>query len=158
MPFTLDSEIITLTWQFGGTYCICYRYFYYCFLFFLPLTALFLAFHLFVENCKWNFAGEDGFVPRWDDVLLAVDLRWRLPCRKMFFLKMRQPRPLFHLFSPFQKHTTIFITFKLTTLLEHESRPITTRPGLQPSFRKNVLIANCGQSCESSTVVLLVQL
>jgi hypothetical protein len=64
MPFTLDSEIIGLTWQFGDLYCICYRYFYYCFLFFLPLTALFLAFHLFVENCKWNFAGEDGFVPR----------------------------------------------------------------------------------------------
>lgn len=64
IPFTLDSEIITLTWQFGDIYCICYRYFYYCFLFFLPLTLLFLAYHLFVENCKWNFAGEEGVVPR----------------------------------------------------------------------------------------------
>ena len=37
---------------------ITFRFAYYAFLFFLPLTLLFLAFHLFVENCKWNFAGE----------------------------------------------------------------------------------------------------
>ena len=76
MPFTLDSEIISLTWQFGDIYCICYRYFYYCFLFFLPLTALFLAFHLFVENCKWNFAGEDGFVPRPWPHTIYIPLIW----------------------------------------------------------------------------------
>jgi len=38
----------------------CSRFFYYCFLFFLPLSALFLAYHLFAENCKWNFS-EVGF-------------------------------------------------------------------------------------------------
>lgn len=64
IPFTLDSEIIALTWNYGPYYCIVYRYFYYCFLFFLPLTLLFLAYHLFVENCKWNFAGEEDTVPR----------------------------------------------------------------------------------------------
>jgi len=64
VPFTLDSEIIALNWNFGQIYCICYRFFYYCFLFFLPLTLIFLAWHLFVENCKWNFAGEEGVVPR----------------------------------------------------------------------------------------------
>lgn len=64
IPFTLDSEIIAMTWNFGDKYCIVYRYFYYCFLFFLPLTLLFLAFHLFVENCKWNFAREEETVPR----------------------------------------------------------------------------------------------
>merc|ERR1712038_1349044 len=53
-----------MTWNFGDKYCIVYRYFYYCFLFFLPLTLLFLAFHLFVENCKWNFAREEETVPR----------------------------------------------------------------------------------------------
>ena len=45
-------------------YCIAYRFFYHCFLALLPITLLFLAFHLFVENCKWNFAGEGGSVPR----------------------------------------------------------------------------------------------
>jgi len=64
VPFTLDSEILSLTWRLGDDFCIAYRYFYYCFLFFLPLTLVFLAWHLFVENCKWNFAGEEGAVPR----------------------------------------------------------------------------------------------
>ena len=64
VPFTLYSEITNLDWWFGDAYCICYRFFYYCFLFFLPLTLLFLSYHLFVENCKWNFAGEEGVVPR----------------------------------------------------------------------------------------------
>lgn len=64
VPFTLDSEIIALTWNYGYEYCIAYRFFYHCFLAFLPLTLLFLAWHLFVENCKWNFAGEGGSVPR----------------------------------------------------------------------------------------------
>ena len=45
-------------------YCVAYRFFYHCFLALLPFTLLFLAFHLFVENCKWNFAGEGGSVPR----------------------------------------------------------------------------------------------
>eukprot|EP00096_Caligus_rogercresseyi_P008141 TRINITY_DN2652_c0_g1_i3.p1 TRINITY_DN2652_c0_g1~~TRINITY_DN2652_c0_g1_i3.p1 ORF type:complete len:470 (-),score=88.61 TRINITY_DN2652_c0_g1_i3:1826-3235(-) len=64
MPFALDYEIVRLDWIFGLQYCISYRFFYYCFLFFLPLTILFLTFHLFVENCKWNLAGEEGAVPR----------------------------------------------------------------------------------------------
>ena len=64
VPFTLDSEIIAMTWNYGYEYCVAYRYFYHCFLALLPLTLLFLAFHLFVENCKWNFAGEGGSVPR----------------------------------------------------------------------------------------------
>ena len=64
VPFTLDSEIIALTWNYGDKYCIAYRFFYHCFLALLPFTLLFLAFHLFVENCKWNFAGEGGSVPR----------------------------------------------------------------------------------------------
>ena len=46
------------------SYFFIFRFFYYCFLFFLPLTLIFLAWHLFVENCKWNFAGEEGVVPR----------------------------------------------------------------------------------------------
>ena len=67
VPFTLNSEIIAASWFGGylGDYiCYMYRYAYYCFLFMLPLTLLFLAYHLFVENCKWNFAGEEGMVPR----------------------------------------------------------------------------------------------
>lgn len=64
IPFTMDSEVIRLDWMYPAEYCIVYRYFYYCFLFFLPLTLVFLAWHLFVENCKWNFAGEEGSVPR----------------------------------------------------------------------------------------------
>ena len=58
VPFTLNYEIIAYTWDCGYIFCIVYRFAYYCFLFFLPLTILFLAWHLFVENCKWNFAGE----------------------------------------------------------------------------------------------------
>ena len=63
------------------------------------------------------------------------------------FLKMGQPRPLFHLFSSFQTHIAIFTTNKcekysssiqgwdLTSRpLEHESPPISTRPGLLPIF------------------------
>lgn len=76
VPFTLDSEIIGLTWQFGQIYCIIYRYFYYCFLFFLPLTLLFLSWHLFVENCKWNFAGEEGVVPRPWPHTIYIPLIW----------------------------------------------------------------------------------
>lgn len=67
IPFTLDTEIINISWyinSLGEYYCYVYRYFYYCFLFMLPLTLLFLSYHLFVENCKWNFAGEEGVVPR----------------------------------------------------------------------------------------------
>ena len=76
MPFTLDTEIIGLNWVFGDIYCICYRYFYYCFLFFLPLTLLFLSWHLFVENCKWNFAGEEGAVPRPWPHTIYIPLIW----------------------------------------------------------------------------------
>jgi len=76
VPFTLDTEIINLTWYFGDIYCICYRYFYYCFLAFLPLTILFLAWHLFVENCKWNFAGEEGVVPRPWPHTIYIPLIW----------------------------------------------------------------------------------
>lgn len=69
IPFTLNSEIIAASWfsaanVLGSHYCFVYRYCYYCFLFMLPLTLLFLSYHLFVENCKWNFAGEEGAVPR----------------------------------------------------------------------------------------------
>ena len=69
VPFTLNSEIIATSWfaldnVLGVNYCFAYRYCYYCFLFMLPLTLLFLSYHLFVENCKWNFAGEEGVVPR----------------------------------------------------------------------------------------------
>ena len=53
----------------------CFRYFYYCFLFFLPLTALFLSFHLFAENCKWNFS-EDVTRP-WSHTLY-IPLIWLL--------------------------------------------------------------------------------
>jgi len=76
VPFTLDTEIIGLNWYFGDIYCICYRYFYYCFLFFLPLTILFLSWHLFVENCKWNFAGEEGAVPRPWPHTIYIPLIW----------------------------------------------------------------------------------
>ena len=54
---------------------------------------------------------------------------------------MGQPRPLFHLFSSFETHITIFTTNKRekssirrrdsnSQPLEHKSPPITTRPGL----------------------------
>lgn len=76
VPFTMDSEIIALTWNFGECYCIVYRFFYYTFLFFLPLTLLFLAWHLFVENCKWNFAGEEGVVPRPWPHTIFIPLIW----------------------------------------------------------------------------------
>ncbi|XP_040581083.1 neuropeptide receptor 22 isoform X2 [Lepeophtheirus salmonis] len=76
MPFALDYEIIHLNWIFGLEYCISFRFFYYCFLFFLPLTILFLTFHLFVENCKWNFAGEEGYVPRPWTHSIYITLIW----------------------------------------------------------------------------------
>jgi len=76
VPFTLYSEITNLDWWFGDAYCICYRFFYYCFLFFLPLTLLFLSYHLFVENCKWNFAGEEGVVPRPWPHTIYIPLIW----------------------------------------------------------------------------------
>lgn len=76
IPFTLDTEIIGLSWTFGSIYCICYRFFYYTFLFFLPLTLLFLSWHLFVENCKWNFAGEEGSVPRPWPHTVFIPLIW----------------------------------------------------------------------------------
>ena len=57
-------------------YCIAYRFFYHCFLALLPLTLLFLAFHLFVENCKWNFEGEGGAVPRPWPHTLYLPLIW----------------------------------------------------------------------------------
>ena len=59
-----------MTWNFGNIYCMCYRYFYYAFLFFLPLTILFLAWHLFVENCKWNFAGKNNFLYIFSEIFM----------------------------------------------------------------------------------------
>ena len=67
----------------------------------------------------------------------------------LFFFKMGQPRPLFHLFSSFQTCITNFTNFTTNRYvkkcpssiqcrdsnsqpLEHESPPITTRPGLLP--------------------------
>jgi hypothetical protein len=75
IPAALDSEIIHLTWNLGLPYCISYRYFYYCFLFFLPLTALFLSWHLFVENAKWA-QSED--VPRPWSHTIYIPLIWLL--------------------------------------------------------------------------------
>ena len=62
------------------------------------------------------------------------------------FFKFGQPRLLFHLFSPFRTHITNFTTNWYLKIcpssmwcwdlnswpLEHESPPITTRPGLPP--------------------------
>ena len=63
---------------------------------------------------------------------------------------MGQPRPLFHLFSSFQTHITNFTTNRYGKKVhpvylrcwdsnsrpwEHESPPITTRPGLPPNRR-----------------------
>ena len=60
------------------------------------------------------------------------------------FLKMGQPRPLFYFISSFQTHITIFQQINVKNVhpiygagihthesrpLEHESPPITTRPG-----------------------------
>jgi len=75
IPATLDSEIIHLTWNLGLEFCISFRYFYYCFLFFLPLTVLFLAYHLFVENAKWA-QSED--VPRPWPHTIYIPLIWVL--------------------------------------------------------------------------------
>ena len=52
-----------------------FRYFYYCFLFFLPLTALFLSWHLFVENAKWA-QSED--VPRPWPHTIYIPIIWFL--------------------------------------------------------------------------------
>jgi len=75
VPAALDSEIIHMTWNLGLEYCISYRYFYYCFLFFLPLTVVFLAWHLFVENAKWA-QSED--VPRPWPHTIYIPLIWFL--------------------------------------------------------------------------------
>ena len=69
IPFTLNSELFATSWfsldnLLGVNYCFVYRYCYYCFLFVLPLTLLFLSYHLFVENSNWNFAGEEDVVAR----------------------------------------------------------------------------------------------
>ena len=37
---------------------------------------MFLAYHLFVENCKWNFAGEEGVVPRPWPHTIYIPLIW----------------------------------------------------------------------------------
>ena len=79
---------------------------------------------------------------------------WPL-CSAYFFKKMGQPRPLFHLFSSFQTHITLFSTNKCEKCpfriwcrnsnsrpLEHESAPITTWPGLSPSFHNNFSLFN----------------
>ena len=74
-------------------------------------------------------------------MLLALGFAYS-PC---FFKKIGQPRQLFHLFLSFQRHIiTIFTTNKCEKCpssiwcrdsnsrpLEHESPPITTRPGLK---------------------------
>ena len=64
-----------------------------------------------------------------------------------FSFLMGQPQPLFHLFSSFQANITIFTTTECGNCpfnnqwrdsnphpLEHESPPITTRPGLLPNI------------------------
>ena len=71
----------------------------------------------------------------------------------LLLLKMCQPRPLFHLFSSFQTHITIFTTNKCEKCpssilcrdsnsqpLEYESPPITTRPGLLPCLTNLTLM------------------
>ena len=65
----------------------------------------------------------------------------------LFFYEMGLPRPLFYLFSSFQTQITIFTTNKCEKCpssiqcqdlnsrpLEHDSPPITTRPGLPPAL------------------------
>jgi len=76
IPASLDSEIIALNWNLGLEFCISWRFFYYCFLLFLPITLLFLCFHLFVENCKWNFSGDSSFVPRPWAHTIYIPLIW----------------------------------------------------------------------------------
>ena len=62
-----------------------------------------------------------------------------------FFFKMGQPRPLFHLFLSFQTYYIFYNKYACEKCpssrqcrdsnsrpLEHESPPITTRPGLPP--------------------------
>ena len=66
----------------------------------------------------------------------------------LFFKKMGQLRPLFHLFSSLQTHITIFTTKNVKKCsssilcwdsnsrpLDHESPPITTRPGNLPLWQ-----------------------
>ena len=65
--------------------------------------------------------------------------------RQIFFKKMGLPRPLFHLFLSFQTQITTLQQINVQNCpssiqcqdsnsqpLEHESPPITTRPGLPP--------------------------
>ena len=77
-----------------------------------------------------------------------IDCFANLTLKTTFLLKvlvMGQPRPLFHLFSSFQTHKTIFTTNKCEKCpssilcqdlnsrpLGHESPHITNRPGLLP--------------------------
>ena len=93
-------------------------------------------------------------------VYICLALQVSIICRYPTYLsqlwKMSQPRPLFPLFSSSQTHVTILTTIKCEKCpssircrekcpssircrdsnsqpLEHESPPITTRPGLPPS-------------------------
>ena len=74
---------------------------------------------------------------------------------QLHFFILGQPRPLFYLFSSFQTHIiTIFTTNKREKCpssircrdsnsrpLEHESSPITTRPGLQGEMTQAWLLS-----------------
>ena len=73
--------------------------------------------------------------------IIAYNTRVYIRVLHIFLKKMCQPWPLFHLFLSFQTHIKIFTTNKCEKMsildsnsrpLEHESPPITTKPGLPP--------------------------
>ena len=99
----------------------------------------------------WNFDQFDAdyllthFLHNFQSITITTTTTtW--PIINLYFLNMGQPRPLLRLFSTFQSNITISTTNKCEKCpsskrrwdsnprpLEHESPPITTRPGLPPN-------------------------
>jgi len=54
LPLTLLPELVYGTWPWTSDLCLAYTAVYQCLVILLPLTLLFLSWHLFAENLKWK--------------------------------------------------------------------------------------------------------
>jgi len=54
LPLTLLPELVYGTWPWNADLCLAYTAVYQCLVILLPLTLIFLSWHLFAENLKWK--------------------------------------------------------------------------------------------------------
>lgn len=76
LPLALLPELVYGTWpfEFDGDLCMAYNFAYQCLMVVLPLSLIFLSWHLFIENCKYRMKNGDLVHPNRERIELFKEI------------------------------------------------------------------------------------